>query len=239
MAGTMNEITIGGERIRYSVRYSKRAKFPRIDIALRGIIVVIPRGERISPETLLKENAARVLRQKKKIEKRKKTIPERRFEEGAIFPYLGRSYRVNVGDVEEYAITDGSIVLSAEKVRESSFKEVLQRFYRKEAEKIIREMLAAYAEKLGLRYNTVRFKNQKTRWGSCSHSRNLNFNWRLAMAPREIIEYIIVHELIHLDERNHSARFWQKLSRVLPDYKKRADWLKEHALTLIFSEEDY
>lgn len=240
MAGTTNEITISGETIRYTVRYSGRAKYPRIDVKIRGITVVIPKGARITPESLLKEHSSRVLAHTKTLEKRRKKIPRRRFEEGAIFPYLGRAYRVRVdGTAEEYVITDKEIILPAERVARSSLKKELQKFYRKEAEKIIGALLASYTEKLGLRYNTVRFKNQKTRWGSCSRAGNLNFNWRLAMAPWEIIEYIVVHELIHLEERNHSKKFWLKLSRVLPDYKKRATWLKEHALTLIFSEEDY
>lgn len=233
------ELAIDGKTIRYTVRHSKRAKFPRIDVKLRGITVVIPQGAEITPEALLKEYSSRVLAHLKTLEKRRKKIPQRRFEEGAVFPYLGSTYRVRVGNVEEYAVTDKEIILPAERVARSSLKKELQHFYREEAERIVRELLAQYSEELDLRYNTVRFKNQKTRWGSCSHKRNLNFNWRLAMAPEEIIEYIVVHELIHLEERNHSKKFWRKLSHVLPDCAERAAWLKEHALTLIFSEEDY
>lgn len=87
---------------------------------------------------------------------------------------------------------------------------------------------------MNLEYNRIFIRSQKTRWGSCSRLKNLSFNWRLVMAPIEVIDYLIVHEMAHIEEMNHSASFWRLVEKACPDYKAHRRWLKEHgpALTL-------
>ena len=80
---------------------------------------------------------------------------------------------------------------------------------------------------MGVTYGKVTLREQKTRWGSCSSNGNLNFNWKLALMPDEILYYVIVHELAHRIEMNHSERFWKIVEEVLPDYRERRKWLKE------------
>lgn len=84
-----------------------------------------------------------------------------------------------------------------------------------------------YARKMGVRYGRITIRNQKSRWGSCSNKGNLNFNCLLMLAPPEIIDYVVVHELCHRLEMNHSPAFWAEVERVLPDYKKYRKWLKK------------
>ena len=88
--------------------------------------------------------------------------------------------------------------------------------------------VAHFAPLVGVTYGRITVRNQKTRWGSCSSAGNLNFNCLLMLAPEEIRDYVIVHELCHRLEMNHSARFWREVGRVLPDWKERKKWLTEH-----------
>jgi predicted metal-dependent hydrolase len=86
---------------------------------------------------------------------------------------------------------------------------------------------------VGVDYRRITIRSQKTRWGSCSSSGNLNFNCLLLLAPPEVLDYVVVHELCHRKEMNHSPRFWAEVGRVLPDYKKRNKWLKENGSRLM------
>ena len=90
-----------------------------------------------------------------------------------------------------------------------------------------------YAELMGVSYGRITIRNQTTRWGSCSSKGNLNFNCLLMLAPAEVRDYVIVHELCHLREMNHSAKFWSLVAAMLPDYKEKIKWLKEQGETLI------
>ena len=93
--------------------------------------------------------------------------------------------------------------------------------------------LQYYAPLVGVSYGRVTFRCQKTKWGSCSSQGNLNFNCLLMLCPPEVLDYIVVHELCHRKELNHSPRFWAEVERVMPDYRKHRDWLKAYGNQLI------
>lgn len=90
------------------------------------------------------------------------------------------------------------------------------------------ERACLYAKKMGVEFKQIRLGSAKTRWGSCSPKGNLNFNWRLINAPTDVLDYVVVHELSHLIERNHSARFWTKVGEFCPRYQSARRWLKEN-----------
>lgn len=96
------------------------------------------------------------------------------------------------------------------------------------AAEYIPEKTAFYASLIGVNYGRITIRNQRTRWGSCSSRGNLNFNCLLMLTPPEIIDYVIVHELCHRREMNHSPLFWREVEKVLPDYKRRRKWLKDN-----------
>ena len=104
----------------------------------------------------------------------------------------------------------------------------LEAQYRKEARRRITERAAYFAEKMGVDYGRIAIKAAKTRWGSCSAQGNLNFHWKLILMPPAILDYVVVHELAHRIEMNHSPRFWTQVERILPDYRERRRWLKEN-----------
>lgn len=103
---------------------------------------------------------------------------------------------------------------------------------RRSARRIIQARVEHWARVLGVEYNRVAIKDQRTLWGSCSGRKNLNFNWRLAAAPPEALDYVVIHELCHLREMNHSGKFWALVRLACPDYAARRAWLKQNYATL-------
>lgn len=102
------------------------------------------------------------------------------------------------------------------------------------AKRIIPVKVMKYSEMIGVSYGKITIRMQKSRWGSCSGQGNLNFNCLLMRAPDEIIDYVVVHELCHRKEMNHSPKFWAEVEKILPDYKERRKWLKTHGSELSY-----
>lgn len=102
-----------------------------------------------------------------------------------------------------------------------------------EALKVIPERVEYFAKVIGVTYGKITVRNQKTRWGSCSSKGNLNFNCLLMLAPPEVLDYVVVHELCHRKQMNHSKAFWLEVEKVLPDYKEARKWLKEDGSQII------
>lgn len=98
---------------------------------------------------------------------------------------------------------------------------------RERAHTVIPERVAFFAEQMGITYGRISIRKQKTRWGSCSSKGNLNFNCLLLLTPPEVLDYVVVHELCHRIEMNHSKAFWKEVENVLPDYRAAKDWLKK------------
>ena len=105
----------------------------------------------------------------------------------------------------------------------------ISRWYRREARWLLEEAVAREAARLGLSYARIAVRDQRTRWGSCSTRGTLSFNWRLVLAPPEILDYVVVHELLHLREPNHSPAFWGLLDQHRPGWRAQAEWLRVHA----------
>ena len=103
----------------------------------------------------------------------------------------------------------------------------------KQALEVIPGRVAHFAPLVGVTYQRITVRNQRARWGSCSSKGNLNFNCLLMLTPPEVLDYVVVHELCHRKEMNHSPRFWAEVARVLPDYQVQKKWLKDHGSTLI------
>lgn len=99
---------------------------------------------------------------------------------------------------------------------------------RRLARAVFEQKVSLYASLMKVSYGRISIRDQKTRWGSCSSDGNLNFNWRLILAPEEVLDYVVIHELAHRREMNHSKRFWDQVAAVMPDYRKQRQWLKQN-----------
>lgn len=111
-------------------------------------------------------------------------------------------------------------------------KSALDARYRQAAREYIPRRVEHYLPMTGGRYERITIRAQKTRWGSCSARGTLSFNWKLMLAPPDVLDYVVVHELCHLTHMNHSREFWEAVERVMPDYRTRRRWLKEHGSEL-------
>ncbi len=108
----------------------------------------------------------------------------------------------------------------------------LEAIYRKAAREYFPKRVSHYARMLGVTYGKISIRDQKTRWGSCSSEGNLSFNWRLILAPPDVLDYVVIHELCHRKEMNHSKEFWALVESLMPEYKERRKWLRENGKKL-------
>jgi predicted metal-dependent hydrolase len=110
--------------------------------------------------------------------------------------------------------------------------DVLERWYREEARRLVAARVQHWADSFGLRYGNLSIRDQRTRWGSCSHRADLSFNWRLVLAPLWVLDAIVVHELCHIEELNHSDRFWALVHTRYPEHDAATEWLRTHGPAL-------
>lgn len=233
-----HQVQLLGNSIEYEVRHSADASKPRIDVDIHGVTVVLPEAEAISATDLLQENAAWVVEKTREYDKYREQVPDRRFEEGESFPYLGEEHTVVVEQRPSSSIVDNTLRLAKHHVEETSIQRALETLYRRSARQRFERRADDYAERMGVEYEKIEIRNQRTKWGSCSTNGTLGLNWRLMMAPPEIIDYIVVHELAHLREANHSPEFWSLVAEYDPEYESHSEWLTENSARLVFSGDD-
>ena len=137
-----------------------------------------------------------------------------------IKPQLSRELIFTGEEFEANSIEPNSLSLSLKKWYKSKFREIAL------------PRVAYFANKYNLNVNQVRIKNQKTMWGSCSSKNNINLNYLLIMAPAEVIDYVIIHELAHTIHRNHSVDFWRLVRLIMPDFQQHKQWLKANGYKL-------
>ena len=155
----------------------------------------------------------------------------REFVDGEGFLYLGKSYKL--------AIVEGNrpTLFLSDQFYLARFalphaEAVFKAWYKQQASRIISERAAWYAAQNGFVYKRVNITGARTRWGSCGARGTLNFTWRLILAPLRVIDYVVIHELAHLKQKNHSKAYWSEVRRLMPDYKVQISWLNANGQTL-------
>lgn len=151
----------------------------------------------------------------------------KQFVEGETFMFLGKKYILSVAEGLPQALVHDGSGFFIRKEELCSAKKFLTAWYRLKAFELVDQRTKYYADRHGLQYVRIRISNAAKRWGSCGAKGTLNFSWRLVMAPMMVIDYVVAHELAHLVERNHRARFWAKVREIFPQYREAAAWLRE------------
>ncbi len=231
------EVILDGQAISYIIKRSPKAKYVRIEVGSEmGLTVVIPKSyksDRI-PD-LLREKRRWISGKLAKYGQVQRPTGDKVLKGGDTVPYLGRDLKVVIrrsyGDVESVNVEQELLVVSL-RAGNNRLALVLERWYRCEAAKLIGKKADKLGAQLGVIYNRLSIRGQKTRWGSCSQRGNLSFNWKLMMAPPPVIDYVVIHELAHLKEMNHTKRFWQLVGQHCPKWRDHKKWLKDHAVEL-------
>ena len=204
------------------VRRSTRARRTRVSVDAHGTVeVVLPARLPISAA----EAAVSELRPW--IESRREALAAARREyEGpcGTAPYLGELLRLVPEPGRRQVTRSGDALLIPERDPEPA----VEAFYRRAARGEVADRLDAACARAGTRYTRLTIRAQKTRWASCSSTGAMSFNWRLLLAPAEVLDYVVEHEVCHLEIRDHSPRFWALLESRLPDWRVQSDWLRRY-----------
>ena len=190
----------------------------------------------------IKEKAAWILRKVEEIKKRLADLEQKAFVHNQEFLFLGRKYKL---DIIEDHVSPSTIHFNGQtwliKIasslnthqKEVVIKKKLMNWYRNQAKEILGGRLLHFARLMQVEPQKISIRTQRRIWGSCHpHKQAIYLNWQIVMAPLEVIDYVIVHELAHLTHANHSKRFWQRVQKFMPDFKTRKKWFKQNALDM-------
>ena len=227
-------VDIGASIIEYEIDYSRR-KTMSITVKPDGTIrVAAPKGTAgktvqdwvASKSKWIADKLAEVA------VAHRDTVP-RSYQSGEEFAYLGQPMRLELfcdpqQTKTKVRLREGTIQISGPDCSPPTVQAALETWYRWAAGRYIQARVGHYQTPVGRPPGRITIREQKTRWGSCSARGNLNFNWRIMMAPPEIIDYLVVHELCHLVHLDHSPQFWKLVGSIIPDYKARQNWLRHN-----------
>ena len=156
--------------------------------------------------------------------------PGKSFLPDETFFYLGEAYPLEIDDgIDEgrpLTLSFGKFILGKDRIEEA--RDLFVEWYKKEAKEKLSERVNYYSNRLQLAPQGIKITSAQSRWGSCSRDNRLCFSWRIIMTPLSVLDYVLIHELAHIKEKNHSRRFWDYLRSVLPGYQEHRRWLREH-----------
>jgi predicted metal-dependent hydrolase len=232
------EITLGSQKVPYTLKRSLRAKLIWLDIKRQtGLTVTIPHNYSLSllPE-YLESNSHWILRNLHKYCGEIPSSPLISPAPANTISYLGKNFRVmrkgDSSELELVKLKPNRVVVNLNPSSSQITAPDVMLWLKNQASDLICNKVKQFAQQIGVIYNRVVIRDQKSRWGSCSCRKNLNFNWRLIMAPEPVLDYVIIHELCHLKEMSHSKVFWNLVSRHCPKWHDYRNWLDNHCLEL-------
>jgi predicted metal-dependent hydrolase len=220
----------------YTIRRSDRARHARILVGGDGVEVVVPRRFPLRQvEPFVEEKRPWIERTLRRMREAEAEFPPARLEDGGELPYLGTrlalTVRTDAGRVRAHVARRGDSLRVALPPR-GSLADALEGWYRRRAREEVSVRLDAAVARAGAAYTRLQIRGQRTRWASCSSRGAMSFNWRLLLAPPEILDYVVEHEVAHLEVHDHSRRFWALLASRSPGWREHEGWLRRHGHAL-------
>ncbi|WP_462413161.1 M48 family metallopeptidase [Neobacillus sp. Marseille-QA0830] len=220
-----------GQTIRFDIHYKNRTSIGITIDSYGNIEVQAPKGTTNGVVLhALEQNWEPIQQKVKEMEDRLQGPQEKVYEYGEIFLYLGNSYPIEI--IQDPNITQEQVVFKEEKlhiyvkqVDGEKIKQALKRFYYQQCKALVVKSISCYQSNFKTKPRSIRISDSKTTWGTCDSRQQLTFNWKLAMAPREVIDYVVVHEMCHMVHMNHDRSFWRLVGKIMPDYKEKENWL--------------
>ena len=229
-----DSFTCASRTIAYTLRASARARYPSLAIRPEtGLIVTVPScGMRQPLERFLRRHERWILAQVERIERMAARVG-RRWPYGETLPYRGVAHLVMVRQANGHSpvvthLPGEALLVDARCPTIEGARRLLKRWYHARAEQWLTERTHVLSAQLGVSWRRLTVRDQRSRWGSCSAGGALSFNYRLVMAPPAVLDYVVMHELAHRWELNHSARFWALVARHCPRYRESIAWLKTY-----------
>lgn len=231
--------TYQGNTLDFTVSYKKRNRY-RIQVNPYGLVELeAPKGTQI--ETIIRiieHNWIMIM--EKVMEVKQKNDPNyvKSYENNETFLYLGKAYPIkicHVADISKDRVTfvNQTFMVEVKELQEDKIQQALKRFYYKECKSIVNERIKRYQSNFKMKPKLITINDDKTTWGTCNSKFELTFNWKLAMAPMESIDYVVVHELCHMVHLNHDRSFWRLVGKIMPDYEVRKEWLDASSWKMI------
>lgn len=177
-------------------------------------------------EAIVKSKSNWIFQKQLQFKEKYSLVKDKKFISDEEFLYLGNLYKLKYRKSHVTLDLENYFYLSDK--YENSAKAVFQYWYKEKAYEKLLERTVLFANQAGFTFNKIKISNARGRWGSCSYNGNINFSWRLIMAPLEVLDYVVVHELSHLKHRDHSSRFWNRVASIMPNYKIHRQWLKNN-----------
>lgn len=233
-----NEFCYQGKKYPYTIVRSKRKTVAISVSEEKGIVVKLPDFFPMRElDKMILQKADWIAEKYEEAAVKQKVKPVHEFCSGEEFYYRGKALILNLivnADRKRIMVRKqaGKLLVVSPAADREVIRDAIIKWYREQARELLTDKVSYYRQFINKPIGEIRIKEQKSRWGSCSARGNLNFNWKIIMAPDEIIDYLVVHELCHLLHMNHSKEFWQSVGSILPDYKSRKSWLKENGVLL-------
>lgn len=223
--------TYSGMTIRYEIKYKNRKT---IGISIDGYGNIEVQAPKKTPDErvhqVLEENWELIQQKVKEMKDRLNGPQKKVYENEESFLYLGNTYPIklfqNTNISKDYVVFEGEeLHIYVRLLDEEKIKQALKRFYYRQCKALVEKSISTFQSNFKTKPRSIRITDSKLTWGTCDSKLQLTFNWRLAMAPREVIDYVVVHEMCHMVHLNHDRSFWRLVGKIMPDYKEKENWL--------------
>lgn len=236
----MKIVLSSGKTVSVEIKRTKRKKTVSLSIEGGQVCLVIPRKlTQQKIDEILKKKIRWI--EKKLYENGLHKLPSAKtYVDGEIFTYFGKNYRLSCKEGEQVGVRlKGGELRSVvqrglpDVDQTQTHREQIEDWYEQHAFEVLKKRTLMHAEALKVHPKSLKVKNYKARWGSCSAKGDIRYNWKIVIAPRKIVDYVIFHELSHLFYHDHSEHFWRQVAKYVPDYRESRSWLKKNGPGLV------